>query len=346
MTKEFNISNLKKYVSENGSVIKNYKTLCDILEMPYASGKQKKLLVEKLSYYFSFERDGNKYIINEIFETPKPMLSYKKNKYLYNIEHCLYHMLKDKDSEIFTFNQLALRLGFYDNSPNDYTVETLSDYCYFITPVAKDFFMHVNCNKIIERALTKLAEANIINIRDVYLLYDKKGKASNTSNFSDEELKIIYSICESTNNDALSIYANKYGKDPKEMNMSKLYLPEDKRDFYKIKNKLIQERTPYDKIIRAVEISLNPDYVPEDVEDMPSMETLVQRTNTEYYKGVLRLKKLRISKRKKKYYEENGDEWGDISAFDVRANYYEEYRDLCDVVIKINDTMPLETASN
>lgn len=185
MTKEFNISNLKKYVSENGSVIKNYKTLCDILEIPYASGKQKRLLVEKLSYYFSFKRDGNKYIINEIYETPKPILSYKKNKYLYNIEHCLYHMLKDKESIVMSYSLLAERLGFITQNPNSFSSEKLSEICNCKLSTINDFLMHVpkTYKDIIKRSLEILSNANILKIREVFIIYDENNMKISTKYF-------------------------------------------------------------------------------------------------------------------------------------------------------------------
>ena len=58
---DINISNLKE-----GQIIKNYKELCNVLEINKATNttyKNKQL--EELSLYCNFERKGNKYIIKE-----------------------------------------------------------------------------------------------------------------------------------------------------------------------------------------------------------------------------------------------------------------------------------------
>lgn len=54
-----------------GQVFKNYKTLCQALGEPIKAGDSKKAQIKEWERYFLFKRDGHKYIITEIFETPK-----------------------------------------------------------------------------------------------------------------------------------------------------------------------------------------------------------------------------------------------------------------------------------
>ena len=72
----------KDYVTEEkiasadfkkGQVIKNYKELCSLLNIDSTkvNGSQKKILLEELERFIAYERDGNKYIITQIYKTPK-----------------------------------------------------------------------------------------------------------------------------------------------------------------------------------------------------------------------------------------------------------------------------------
>lgn len=55
-----------------GQVFKNYKELCKTLEIPVKSGNTKKAQMNELDRYCLLKRDGNKLIIQELFEAPHP----------------------------------------------------------------------------------------------------------------------------------------------------------------------------------------------------------------------------------------------------------------------------------
>lgn len=52
------------------AIFKNYKELCNALDEPIKTGKSKQLQLKDWERYFSYEKDGNKFIITEIFDTP------------------------------------------------------------------------------------------------------------------------------------------------------------------------------------------------------------------------------------------------------------------------------------
>ena len=56
-----------------GMIVKNYRELCDLLGVNIKDGKSRKLQIEEWKRYFDFERQGNKYIINKIYNTPLPI---------------------------------------------------------------------------------------------------------------------------------------------------------------------------------------------------------------------------------------------------------------------------------
>lgn len=60
-----NIENLKVGIS-----YKNYKSVCDLLGEPINSGKSKQLQLKNWKRFFSYEKDGIKFIITEVFNIP------------------------------------------------------------------------------------------------------------------------------------------------------------------------------------------------------------------------------------------------------------------------------------
>lgn len=61
-----NVSNLHV-----GQVLKNYKELCHALGEKVQAGNSKKAQLKNWERYFSYTKDGHKFIINEIYDTPK-----------------------------------------------------------------------------------------------------------------------------------------------------------------------------------------------------------------------------------------------------------------------------------
>lgn len=57
-----------------GMVIKNYKELCAILNEEAKTGKAKQLQLKNWKRYFDWEKDGQKFIIVDIYDTPLPKI--------------------------------------------------------------------------------------------------------------------------------------------------------------------------------------------------------------------------------------------------------------------------------
>lgn len=62
-----NISNIKV-----GDTFKNYKVLCEALGEKTKTGNAKKSQINEWERYFLYSKQGNKFIINEIYDKPKP----------------------------------------------------------------------------------------------------------------------------------------------------------------------------------------------------------------------------------------------------------------------------------
>lgn len=61
--------NLEKLTE--GMVLKNYKELCEVLGEKIKGGKSKTLQLKELERFIKYRKEGNKFIIEEVFETPK-----------------------------------------------------------------------------------------------------------------------------------------------------------------------------------------------------------------------------------------------------------------------------------
>jgi len=82
-----------------GMIIKNYKEMCFILEEKEKKGKSRLLQIANWERYFKWHKDGQKFIINEVFEMPIDKIDNRgktennKAKYLTNIESLILNLL-------------------------------------------------------------------------------------------------------------------------------------------------------------------------------------------------------------------------------------------------------------
>ena len=87
-----------------GMIIKNYKELCCILGVPVKTGNAKKAQLIWFEEHFTYKKEGNKFIIIDIFNTeikPQPMQGGNNNQieYTKNIEILLLDILaRDKNN--------------------------------------------------------------------------------------------------------------------------------------------------------------------------------------------------------------------------------------------------------
>lgn len=91
-----------------GQTIKNYKELCSILNIKVAAGNTRTKQLKELEQYCSFYKDGNKFIIDEIYKIPLEKIDKRKNnspEYIYKdniktviLSLLLQHDLKQKET--------------------------------------------------------------------------------------------------------------------------------------------------------------------------------------------------------------------------------------------------------
>ena len=94
-------------------IIKNYKTLCELLDMPILGGKSKTYQNKQFRTFFDYEKQGQKYIIKEIYDKPLPDGIYKNPIDILN-EFMICYLLNQSESGICSMgmNSLAYKLGY------------------------------------------------------------------------------------------------------------------------------------------------------------------------------------------------------------------------------------------
>lgn len=94
---------------EKGQTIKNYRELCHILAEDVKTGNAKKSQEKEFKRYFTWEKQGQKYIIQEIYDKPLPSQDKRKNGnnsvYVTYIEVLLLSFLANKKGHTYTLTQ-------------------------------------------------------------------------------------------------------------------------------------------------------------------------------------------------------------------------------------------------
>lgn len=110
-----------------GDVYKSYRQLCEVLNADEMGGNQKKSQLKEWECHFSYVKQGNKFIITEIFETPKEKEDNRTGgnnrvKYIDEIEKLIIDLLLTKGTgetkSLFIskgklFKELNMINGFY-----------------------------------------------------------------------------------------------------------------------------------------------------------------------------------------------------------------------------------------
>lgn len=101
-----------------GMRVPNYRKLCDLLGEPIEAGNSKKAQFRKWDQFFSYQREGNAFIITEIFDAPKPVDD-RRMKYAQNLIPVLQHHLALLGTVEQSFSRWFVALGMADGALYD-----------------------------------------------------------------------------------------------------------------------------------------------------------------------------------------------------------------------------------
>lgn len=103
-------------------IIKNYKTLCALLNEPEQAGNSKKSQHKEWQRYFDYEKVGQKYIITEIYSIPLPVTDKRSlgnaSIYVHHIELILLNYLSKQQgyTTTLTLKKLFLLMGIINQN--------------------------------------------------------------------------------------------------------------------------------------------------------------------------------------------------------------------------------------
>lgn len=182
MDSNIDISKLKE-----GQVIKNYKELCEILNLKQTTGMGKKNQLLLLSTWCEYHKQGNKFIIDKIFDKQKlPELSLdevikgRNNKYIRPLANIIIEYLYNNPKEVknVQLSKLFTMFGITNTNYIDcnkyrkelsqlYDIRLASIY-YFYSNTKLEF------KNIIERCLNNLQSRRVLNWRKTIMIKDSK----------------------------------------------------------------------------------------------------------------------------------------------------------------------------
>jgi hypothetical protein len=197
-----NINNLT-----TSQTIKNYKELCTILEEPIKGGKSKAIQLTDFTRYFTYTKQGQKIIINEVFDKPLPKIDQRKDtekegnnsKYVEHVEHLLLHQLAVTEGHKYTLtkNNLLELLGMVNKLylQKEIAKKILQNQNYQISNFdINHFYLRANdrLTRILFSSLNSLKRRFLINYREVDMIakLDKDGIETHTEATEDEATMI------------------------------------------------------------------------------------------------------------------------------------------------------------
>lgn len=164
--------NINKLKESNVREFKNYKVTCEFLEEEVKSGKSKKLQLEDWMRYFDYHKEGNKIIIDNIYEIEKEKKDARtkgnNSIYMEDISNLILDLLaqNDKDELFLSAGTLLKNLDMVNNnySQGRQYISKLSELVNVPEQNIYDFYNHTQ-SKLkgsVERSLNNLRKKSLI----------------------------------------------------------------------------------------------------------------------------------------------------------------------------------------
>lgn len=188
---------------KEGDIFKNYKHLCNFLNEEIKEGNSRNAQIKEWLRYFNYEREGQKYIITEVYPEPLPKDDKRSlgnnSEYLPHIELILLDYLSKQQDQVacLTINDMFLLLGMVNRNYVDKT------YKYKIEDELIDNFQieHFNqrsykkLNRILFDALNNLKNRRLIDYNTVKIInIDDEIEGNITREATPEECDIIRTV--------------------------------------------------------------------------------------------------------------------------------------------------------
>lgn len=256
-----------------GMIIKNYKEMCQLFGEEVKTGEAKKSQLKNWKRYFDWEKDGQKFVIVDIYDTPLPKedLRRKGNNSIYKnyIELILLQYLSKQDGYRKTFtkrNWLEL-LGMINSKYGKEPKMKLKQLDYSINDQEITLF-YIRSNKKLERvlhdALSNLQREKLIIVEyeTVIVSIDEKGKEHRFIANDYQKRKILQ----------VERYILKNVMQYK--NMFYVYIKNKSNEYYNKVNEKLNELYGWKYYYKQIKIIYDQ---PNIVEAIPSKEVMLQK---------------------------------------------------------------------
>lgn len=234
-----------------GLIVNNYKALCDIVGEKFKTGKSKILQLKNFERYFSYEKSGQKFIINEVYEMPKDKedkrSSGNNNKYCKYIENILLSYLAqcEDNTNVLTNLQWCRLLGLVNNDYGKQKMNELSQVGISESDLSSFYNRAGNIiRRILLSAFKNLSSRKLIKFSEqTILVYKQSGKLCRDIATDYEEEEILNAECH--------ILHNQFKAD----NIFQIYRSGKQREYYKAVEEYLFDEYGYEYYYKQIKIS-------------------------------------------------------------------------------------------
>lgn len=210
-----NLNNIEK-----GTIGKNYKDMCRILEEPVLEGNSKKAQLKEWKRYFDWDRQGNKFIVTEKYIIQLPEDFSSNDVYSKYIQTILAKYLKENGDGKFTMTQLLKLCGFVNENWNDITALDRYIENENITYAQAKYYLfqlsyHVNtyCRTALIRCLNRLSKRDFLRWQKVLYVQDIDAEGGKFRLATENEYRTYLNILMEVKSSMNIKYINLYNKD-------------------------------------------------------------------------------------------------------------------------------------
>ena len=165
-----NLENLSE-----GQVVKNYKEMCNLLgEEVKKGGNIKKAQVKDWERYFTYHKEGHKFVIDEIYKTPLPPNN-NITKYIPLIEKLILHIIFENGADTVLYINKSKLYQMLKMINEQYTIMKyhkmqLSKKYDVDSEIIKDFYNTSDhlLERNVEQAIKSLERQSLIKCNEVY----------------------------------------------------------------------------------------------------------------------------------------------------------------------------------
>ena len=252
-----------------GLIVKNYGELCQLLKMDSKGGNIKKANLKELERFCEYEKEGHKFIIKKVFESPKERED-KREHYVTLIETILldFFIRENQPSISITKNKLWETLGMvssnYPKGERDYFIDFLKQDEEIKSKKWDIYQWHIDkaylnsrkkLNAITKSALKSLEDRKLIEKIDPVIVAQKGYQK--IENLSDEEIEQILA-CERR---ALEDLGFDNVNDLFQTALFTNKKNETIRKYFDLRNKYLKEDLEFDFVYRVYKIICNRSYL-------------------------------------------------------------------------------------